>query len=120
MVGHPANRTNFWLLDAHDIERLLGRRRIVNILVDSSLSTEVSIIVIQRIQYLAEGFVQAGVGLVHAVALGVMRDGLASHLLIVLLHGMVLINHIGQLLPLQVMSDLTCNLPFLNCWLILL
>lgn len=74
-------------------------------------------VVVERVEHLAKRLVQPGVRLVHAGALRVVRDRLATraHLLVELLHGRVvclrcaLHFHVAH-----VVAHWTCNLPFLN------
>lgn len=118
VVRHSADGADLRLLDAHHVQRLFRRHRVVDIVVCCLLSTEIGVVIIQCVEHLAKCLVQPRVRLVHAPALGVMRDGLLPHLLAVPLHGrvvhMVLLDHVGQLFSLEVVGHGTCNLPFLN------
>jgi len=74
------------------------------------------VVVVECVEHLREGLVQARVRLVHARRLGVVRDGLVTHLLVVLLHS-GRVAHVHDVRVVRVAHG-TCNLPFLNSsWL---
>lgn len=111
-----ANGTNLGLLDIHNIQRLFRGRPIMNILVCCLLTTEVGIVVTQRVEHFAEGLVQSRTRLINTRCLRVVLRMVLSH---VLLH-LVLVHHVRVLLSLHIVRHLSCNLPLLNLCLIFL
>ena len=72
MVSHSTYRANLWLLYIHNIQTLFRYGALVDILVSGLLSAKIGIIVAQGVQDLAECFVEALAGRIHACSLLLM------------------------------------------------